>query len=178
MNKHHHITVASYKDENGKSRLGIFAAAKTFSKGGKLELVCALIGPWVPTLTDAKNTLSGADMEYSYGWQRSAHYFAELCKRDAPKVDLTKAPKVDLTKAPAVYFAVPVVVDKRTNADILESTRSALEDKRLMASGFAWRTNADLMEATRRTLEAHRLGSRVEMSASAYLAMLAGHGAV
>lgn len=79
-------------------------------------------------------------------------------------------PKVDLTKAPAVYFAVPVVVDTRSNADILESTRSALEDKRLMASGFAWRTNADIMEA-------HRQGSRVEMSASAYLAILAGHGA-
>lgn len=83
MNKHHHITVASYKDENGKKRIGIFAAAKPFSKGGKLALVCAVIGPCVPTLTDAKNTLSGADMEYGYGWQTAARYFAQLCERDA-----------------------------------------------------------------------------------------------
>ncbi len=102
MNKFHHITVASYKDEAGKSRIGIFAAPKTFSKGGKLELVCAVIGRCVPTLTDAKNTLSGADMEYSHGWQRAAHYFAELCKAEqSPEAVAQRAIVAALAATPA-----------------------------------------------------------------------------
>lgn len=60
MKNYHHIAVASYTEVDGSKRVGIFAASKPFSKGGKLELVCACIGWNTPTLTDAKHILNGS----------------------------------------------------------------------------------------------------------------------
>lgn len=84
MKNHHHIEVASYKDESGKRRIGIFAANKPFSKGGEMAMVCSVIGHGLPNLTDAKNTLKGADITHSIGWQADAKKLAEMFATRTP----------------------------------------------------------------------------------------------
>lgn len=59
----------SYTETDGSKRVGIFAASKTFSKGGKLELIVAAIGWNVPTLTDAKHILNGSSFMRSTATQ-------------------------------------------------------------------------------------------------------------
>jgi hypothetical protein len=133
MNKHHHITVASYTDDNGKKRLGIFAAAKPFSKGGKLALVCALLGPYTATLTDAKNILSGATMEHSVAWQRSAAVAAAARKEEGDALlalaerDREEYNRVMVMRGPEYRAAVAALVLK-SRSEAKEAQRQQIAD--------------------------------------------------